>query len=30
MKKSYGIEVMKLLKFPKDVISVAESYLEYY
>jgi DNA mismatch repair ATPase MutS len=27
MQKSYGIEVMKLLQFPKDVTLVASSYL---
>ena len=30
MQKSYGIEVMKILKFPEEVVTVAENYLEYY
>lgn len=30
MQKSYGIEVMKILKFPEPVIDMAQNYLEYY
>lgn len=30
MQKSYGIEVMKMLKFPEDVVHTAEAYLECY
>jgi DNA mismatch repair ATPase MutS len=30
MQKSYGIEVMKILNFPEEVVTVAENYLEYY
>lgn len=30
MGKSYGIEVMKMLKFPPHVVAVAEKYLQYY
>jgi DNA mismatch repair ATPase MutS len=30
MQKSYGIEVMKILKFPIEVVEVAEKYLKYY
>ena len=30
MQKSYGIEVMKILKFPDEVVNVAQNYLEYY
>ncbi len=30
MQKSYGIEVMKILKFPVQVVEVAEKYLKYY
>jgi DNA mismatch repair ATPase MutS len=30
MQKSYGIEVMKMLRFPEEVVRVAQNYLEYY
>lgn len=30
MKKSYGIEVMKILKFEQDVVDLAQQYLSYY
>ena len=30
MQKSYGIEVMKILEFPPEVVKVAEEYLKYY
>jgi DNA mismatch repair ATPase MutS len=30
MQKSYGIEVMKILKFPDPVIEMAQNYLDYY
>ena len=30
MQKSYGIEVMRILSFPSEVIDVAENYLECY
>ena len=30
MKKSYGIEVMKILKFSQDVVDLAQQYLSYY
>ena len=30
MKKSYGIEVMKMLKFPPHVVEMAEDYLRFY
>jgi|JI6StandDraft_1071083.scaffolds.fasta_scaffold952182_1 DNA mismatch repair ATPase MutS len=30
MEKSYGIEVMKMLKFPPEVVAMAEGYLECY
>ena len=30
MQQSYGIEVMRMLNFPKEVVHIAENYLEYY